>query len=204
MITVAGDLLRRNMTHKNLLIITYPCLVYVIYAQFLWRTHENMSPCTNSRVWGDTQRAHDVIITSLLRQNDVATSFWRNNDVIITFSVRWVYPRCCSKRSCCIHHDSVTFLRHTYLVRYRYIAVNFLTNIHKRRPIARRLRRGMGVFFDWASDWYSASVPVIIYEISCNIGPRYYCTRPYIRYQYYSQWQTLHAFLLALRYYFII
>ena len=33
--------------------------------------------------------AHDIIITSLLRQNDVATSFWRNNDVIITSSVRW-------------------------------------------------------------------------------------------------------------------
>ena len=30
-----------------------------------------------------TQRTHDVIITSLLHQNDVATSFWRNNDVII-------------------------------------------------------------------------------------------------------------------------
>ena len=30
-----------------------------------------------------------VIITSLLRQNDVATSFWRNNDVIIKPSVHW-------------------------------------------------------------------------------------------------------------------
>ena len=32
----------------------------------------------------ETQRTHDVMITSLLCQNDVATSFWRNNDVIIT------------------------------------------------------------------------------------------------------------------------
>ena len=31
-----------------------------------------------------SQRTHDVIITSLLRQNDVATSFWRNNDVLVT------------------------------------------------------------------------------------------------------------------------
>ena len=31
----------------------------------------------------DTQRTHDVMITSLLGQNDVATSYWRNNDVII-------------------------------------------------------------------------------------------------------------------------
>ena len=35
---------------------------------------------------GDTRRK----ITSLLRQNDVATSFWRNNDAIIASCVRWV------------------------------------------------------------------------------------------------------------------
>ena len=36
-----------------------------------------------------SQRTHDAMITSLLRQNDVATSFWRNNDVIITSCVHW-------------------------------------------------------------------------------------------------------------------
>ena len=36
-----------------------------------------------------TQRTRDAIIASLLRQNDVATSFWRNNDVIIARCVRW-------------------------------------------------------------------------------------------------------------------
>ena len=36
-----------------------------------------------------SQRTHDEITTSLLRQNDVATPFWRNNDVIITPCVRW-------------------------------------------------------------------------------------------------------------------
>ena len=35
------------------------------------------------------QRTHDVMITSLLRQNDVAMSFWRNNEIIITPCVRW-------------------------------------------------------------------------------------------------------------------
>ena len=30
------------------------------------------------------QLAHDAIITSLLRQNDVTTSFWRNDYVTIT------------------------------------------------------------------------------------------------------------------------
>ena len=39
----------------------------------------------------DTQRAHDVIITPLFRQNDVATSFWRYDDVIITSYVCWVW-----------------------------------------------------------------------------------------------------------------
>ena len=37
-----------------------------------------------------TQRTQDVITTSLLHQSDVATSFWRNNGVIITSYVRWV------------------------------------------------------------------------------------------------------------------
>ena len=38
----------------------------------------------------DPQRTRDVIITSLSHQNDVATSFWRNNDVIITPCAHWV------------------------------------------------------------------------------------------------------------------
>ena len=36
-----------------------------------------------------SQRTHGVIITSSLRQNYVAASFWRNNDVIVTLCVRW-------------------------------------------------------------------------------------------------------------------
>ena len=35
------------------------------------------------------QRTYDVMITSLWRQNSVATLCWRNNDVIITSCVRW-------------------------------------------------------------------------------------------------------------------
>ena len=41
------------------------------------------------QTWVKTQRTYDAIITSLLRQNDVAASFWRNNDVIIAARVRW-------------------------------------------------------------------------------------------------------------------
>ena len=36
------------------------------------------------------QRTYDVITTSLLRQNDIATSFWRDNYIIITSFARWV------------------------------------------------------------------------------------------------------------------
>ena len=70
--------------------------------------------------------------------------------------------------------DEVTFPLNT--VRCHYNVINFLTNIHKRHPIARPLGRGMGVFVDLAADWYCASVPVIIYVISYNIGPCYNCT----------------------------
>ena len=44
--------------------------------------------CSNSIY--PRQRAHDARITSLLRQNDVPTSYWRQNDVIITSCARWV------------------------------------------------------------------------------------------------------------------
>ena len=66
----------------------------------------------------------------------------------------------------------------------RYNVVNFLTTIHKRHPIARTLEQGL---FYPASDWYSASVPVIIYVIAYNIWPCYNGTWPYIEYvtQYY-------------------
>ena len=35
------------------------------------------------------QLSHGVMITSLLRQNDTVTSFWRYNDVGIKSWVRW-------------------------------------------------------------------------------------------------------------------
>ena len=65
-------------------------------------------------------------------------------------------------------------------VRCRCNAVKFLINVHKRHPIARPLGRGVGCLLsNPASDWYSATVPVIIYAISCYIRPRYNGTRLY-------------------------
>ena len=58
-----------------------------------------------------------------------------------------------------------------YTVWCRNNTVNFPTNIHKRQtPHGSPVRARYGVsFVDLASDWYSASVPVIIYVIPCNI-----------------------------------
>ena len=51
-----------------------------------------------------TKRAHDAIITPLLRQNDVATSFWRNDDLAIASCAYWVSARARA-------HDSPSLLR---------------------------------------------------------------------------------------------
>ena len=59
--------------------------------KILWKRQFRFSAWRKTDFTGFTasQRAHDAITTSLLRQNDVATSFWRHNDVIITSCVRW-------------------------------------------------------------------------------------------------------------------
>ena len=55
------------------------------------KRHQDISSNpSDSFTWKSSHQTHGVIITSLLRQNDVATSFWRNNDVIIASRVRWV------------------------------------------------------------------------------------------------------------------
>ena len=47
----------------------------------MWRTGVNVRH----------QWAQNLIITLSLRQNDITTSFWRNNDAIITWCVHWGY-----------------------------------------------------------------------------------------------------------------
>ena len=44
----------------------------------------------NSQNVTSPQRPQDAIITSLLRQNNVATSLWRNNDVICESRAHWI------------------------------------------------------------------------------------------------------------------
>ena len=58
----------------------------------------------------ETRWTHDVIITSLLRQNDVATSFWSDNDVIFTSCDRWgvfMIPNCLTGGSTGCRYDSL-------------------------------------------------------------------------------------------------
>ena len=58
-----------------------------------WKSYPVFHFCPSRllhRHWDNhTRRTHVVIITSLLRQNDVATSFWFSNDVIIAACVHW-------------------------------------------------------------------------------------------------------------------
>ena len=64
--------------------------------------------------------------------------------------------------------------------RCRYNAVTFLINIHKKTSHSSPVRASYGVsFVDQASDWYPASVPLIIYITSYNIGMCYNGTRLY-------------------------
>ena len=63
---------------------------------------------------------------------------------------------------------------------YHYNVVNFLTNIQKKTPHTLPARARYGVYFvDSASEWYSVSVPAIIYAISYYVGPHYNCIRLY-------------------------
>ena len=55
-----------------------------IWDRFLQIAAQGLSQCDVA-----TQRTHDVIITLSLRQNDVAMSFLRNNDIVITSCVHW-------------------------------------------------------------------------------------------------------------------
>ena len=57
----------------------------------------------------------------------------------------------------------IIFWHVPYTVRYGYKAVNRVTNIHKRLA---RYGEVWGVFWDPASDWYSAWVPAVMYAIS--------------------------------------
>ena len=65
-----------------------PCnSLHYVYKQ----SHDFIVFCFVRSWWSHAQRSHVIIITSLLRQNDAATSFWHNNYVIITPCVHWMW-----------------------------------------------------------------------------------------------------------------
>ena len=64
-------------------------LFYSTTASHLQGRNGNAVQTTYCLINTKTQWTRDAIITPLLRRNDVATSFWRNNDVIVTSCVRW-------------------------------------------------------------------------------------------------------------------
>ena len=65
-------------------------------------THPPSSPPSTMQCLYYARRARDAIITSLWRQNDVATPFWGHNDVILRRTKRSSYGNICRKvRSFC-------------------------------------------------------------------------------------------------------
>ena len=85
------------------------------------------------------------------------------------------------------HYQSV----YIYTVGCCYNAINCVTNINKRHPIARPLGWwDMRSFVDPEFDWYSASVPVIIYVISWNTGLRYNGIQLYKQHCYQNVFHT--------------
>ena len=94
-----------------------------------------------------------------------------------------------------IFHLTVTqhiVLSYQYTVRCRYNAVSFLTNIHKNTPHSSPVMAKYGVsFVDPASDWYSASVSVIIYVISYNTGPCYNGNQLHLNRIFAYTWSTV-------------
>ena len=76
-----------------------------------------------------------------------------------------------------------TPVRKTFIWEYRFYTIynavplyhgQFCHKYSQETSHSSPVRASYGVFFvDPASDWYSATVPVIVYVITCNIGSRY-------------------------------
>ena len=96
----------------------------------------------------------------------------------ISYSPRWLLIVQSMKTQSTTVSMVAHAIRHT--VRRRYKVVNFLTNIHKNTPHSSPVKARYGVYFvDSTSDWYSASIPAMIYVVAYFIGPRYNSTRLY-------------------------
>ena len=65
--------------------VSITCAKSMSWRRFKHNYDVIIAPCVR---WG-TQRTHDTIIPSLLRQDDVRRRCKRNNDVIIASCVRW-------------------------------------------------------------------------------------------------------------------
>ena len=73
----------------------------VVMPFLFYRYHKNIQGSRFDGLKNPSKRTHDAIIMLELRQNDVAMSFWRNNDVTKTYDYvicplgwwRWSNPR---------------------------------------------------------------------------------------------------------------
>ena len=91
-LTLKGIVVEYQYWLLNYSLFSFALLIWLIVRLFFFFTLSMLfrPPVEWDQQTNDAQRTNDVIITSLLSQNEVVTSFWRYNDVIITSCVRWV------------------------------------------------------------------------------------------------------------------
>ena len=100
-----------------------------------------------------SQRTHDVITTSLLRQNDVTKSVWRNNDVIIMSRTRWI---ACATYDECAHMCSFLLQsRASWDMGPVHSGICATTSSLQRRSVT----RGKNIFFVKNGVWQYGKLP---------------------------------------------
>ena len=88
-VSISSIIFDFNLNHVWSVCMQFVPWIYTFLCLVFFRIYFNI---THSMVvitiFIPSQREHDAMITSLLRWNDVATSFWRNNDVIVASHFR--------------------------------------------------------------------------------------------------------------------
>ena len=127
------------------------------------------TPWRSCKDTAHSQWTYDSILTSLLCQNDVNTSFWRNNDIIITSCVHWV----------------------VVLIKHHLNSQQKMQN-HEGETWGCLLWAWLFPIF------VLLCIPAGLHEMSCHIGPSYSETVPWIiQLEYY--YQTGRKLMLRMR-----
>ena len=137
--------------------------------------HWQLNCLINSLIRLTTKETPKLRINGIHEGNQLVTSGFtsqraRNAENISVQTVISVFYICHCSVSCSI---MLQIFNNVHTVRRRYSAVDFLTNIYKRHPIARPLGRVMGCLL-----WIQHLIDILckIFYLSYYIGLRYNCT----------------------------